>query len=162
MDKFSYEDFVRVKTIKKLPEIEKESYLSFHEKIWKEDFETGKSLIKMSPRWSVIAGYYAMHNLSKFFLAKKFNIKISGKFVHAATIEALRKFLKKKGIIQKIERATKFIPIEELPDLLEVGKKERTRSQYYAGRLIEITSKGAEEFFKNIVEPFVKAIEELL
>jgi len=158
----SYEDFVKTKTIRKLPEIEKRAYLTFHEKIWKEDFETGKSLIKISPRWAVIAGYYSMHNLAKLFLAKKFNIKISGKFVHAATIEAIRNFLRKKQIVQKLEKACELIPIEELPEFLKVGKKERTKSQYYAGRLIEITTKEAEEFFNEIVEPFVKMIEGLL
>jgi len=71
----SYDDFVRMKVIRKLPEIEKKAYLAFHEKIWKEDFETGKSLIKISPRWAVIEGYYSMHNLAKLFLAEKFNIK---------------------------------------------------------------------------------------
>jgi hypothetical protein len=158
----SYKNLVRIKTIKKLPEIEKKAYLAFHEKIWKEDFETGKSLIKTSPRWAVISGYYAMHNLAKLLLAKKFNIKISGKFVHVATIEALRNFLKEKETVQKIEKACELIPIEELPEFLEAGKKERSKSQYYAGRLIEITSKNAEEFFKEIVEPFVKTIEGML
>jgi hypothetical protein len=49
-----------------------------------------------------------------------------------------------------------------LPEFLKVGKKERTKSQYYAGRLVEITAKDAEEFFEEIVEPFVKMIEGLL
>jgi len=158
----SYDDFVRMKIIRKLPEIEKKAYLAFHEKIWKEDFETGKSLIKISPRWTVIAGYYSMHNLAKLFLAKKFNIKISGKFVHAATIEAIKNFLRKKQVVQKLEKACELIPVEELPEFLKVGKKERTKSQYYAGRLVEITAKDAEEFFEEIVEPFVKMVEGLL
>jgi len=162
MDKLSYEEFVRMKTIRKLPEIEKKTYLSFHERVWKEDFEIGKSLIGKSPRWAVIAGYYTMHNLAKFFLAKKFDVKISGKFVHAATIEAMKNFLKKKEIIEKLEKAIEFVPMEELPEFLEVGRKERAKSQYYAGKLTEITMKKAEEFFKDIVEPFVETLQRLL
>ncbi len=160
--KLSYEDFVRIGTIRRLPEVEKKRYLEFHERIWKEDYEVGKSLIKISPRWAIVAGYYAMHNLSKFFLARSFGIKISGKFVHAATVEALKKFLKNKNVIKKLEKAIKFVPIEKLPEFLEIGRRERTKSQYYAGMLVKISSKKAEEFFKEIVEPFVKCIEELL
>jgi len=160
--KFSYEEFVRIRTIKKLAEVERESYISFYEKVWKEDFETAKRLLKINPRWAVIAGYYAMHNLAKLFLAKKFNLKISGKFVHAATIEALKKFLKERKIIKRFELSIKFVPVEELPELLEAGKRERSKSQYYVGRSLEISSREAYYFFKEILEPFVKSLEKLI
>ena len=78
--KLKYEDFLRMGVIRRLPEVEREKYLSFHERLWKEDFRTCRLLINKSPRWSIISGYYAMHDLAKYLLAKKFNIKISGKF----------------------------------------------------------------------------------
>jgi hypothetical protein len=118
MEKMKYEDFVKLGTVRKLPEIEKKTYISFHEKAWKEDLETARNLVEKSPKWSVIAGYYAMHNLTKLFLAKKFNLKISGKFVHAATIEALRKFLKDKTLVKKLECALDEVSLNELPGKL--------------------------------------------
>ena len=160
--KLDFEDFLKMKVIKKIPETERKSYLSFHEKIWKEDCNTSKFLIKRSPRWAVIAGYYAMHNLAKYFLAKKFNLKISGKFVHAATIEALRKFLKEEDIVHRLEKAKKFLPLEELPEFLELGRRERAKSQYYIGRPIRISIKEAKWFFSEIVEPFIKSMVKLL
>ena len=42
MDKLTYEDFVKLKTIKKLPETEKKVYISFHEKTWEEDLDTAR------------------------------------------------------------------------------------------------------------------------
>ena len=162
MEKMKYEDFVKIGTIRKLPEIEKKAYILFHEKVWKEDLETARELLEKSPKWCVIAGHYAMHNLAKLFLAKKFNLKISGKFVHAATIEAIRKFLKDKTITQKFEESLDVIPLEEVPEFLESGKRERARSQYYYGRLKEITINNAREFLKEIVEPFIKTLVKLL
>jgi len=162
MDKLTYEDFIETGTIRKLSEVEKNAYVSFHEKIWKEDLETAKQLVEKSPRWSIIAGYYAMHDLAKLFLAKKFNLKISGKFDHAATIEALKRFLKNKDAIKKFEDALEAVPVELLPEYLELGKRERAKSQYYTRRFKEIDIKNAIEFLKEVVEPFVKTLEGLL
>ena len=46
--KLQYEDFVRIGIIRRLPEVEKEKYLSFHDKLWKEDFKICELLIDKS------------------------------------------------------------------------------------------------------------------
>ena len=157
--RLKYEDFVEIGTIRILPEIEKEEYIKFHEKLWKEDYETCKELIDKSPRWSIISGYYAMHNLAKLFLAKKFRIKISGKFVHAATIEALRKYLKEKDTLERLEKGKEELALEEISDTIEYAKRERAKSQYYSKIRVQINKNQARYFFENIVKPFVESLK---
>ena len=65
-------------------------------------------------------------------------------------------------LIKKFETAMNLVPFEDLPELLEFGRRERSKSQYYAGRLKEITIKEAKEFLKEIVEPFVKILKGML
>jgi len=154
--RLKYEDFVEIGTIRILPEIEKEDYIKFH---WKEDYETCKELIDKSPRWSIISGYYAMHNLAKLFLAKKFRIKISGKFVHAATIEALRKYLKEKDTLERLEKGKEELALEEISDIIEYAKRERAKFQYYSKIRVQINKNRARYFFENIVKPFVESLK---
>lgn len=158
--KLKYEDFVRMGIIRRLPEVEKEKYLSFHDKLWKEDFRICKLLIDKSPRWSIISGYYAMHGLAKYLLAKRFNLKISGKFVHAAVIEALKKFLG-EDFAKNFKEAEDFVSLEEIPELLDFAKRERAKSQYYSGRALKFSEENAKEFFEEIVKPFVEKVLEL-
>ena len=61
-------------------------WIKFHENIYKEDQKMANKVLTDSPRWSIIMAYYAMHNVSKLYLAKIHNIKISGEDVHAKTL----------------------------------------------------------------------------
>ncbi|MFH0961908.1 MAG: hypothetical protein V1820_04455 [archaeon] len=140
--KIAYSDFLRLKTIRRLPEIEKENYLKFHSETWKEDLETSELLLGKNERWAVIAGYYAMHNLAKEYIARKFNLKIDGKFVHAAAVSALREFSRRDPLSG------------ELAELLEKAKAGRALSQYYTGK--KISSGNATEFLETVVRAFVK------
>jgi hypothetical protein len=149
--KLTYEDFEKMGIISKIPESEKEDYLKKHEKFYKEDLEIAEKLIEISPRWALIASYYAMHNFAKFFLAKKFNIKISGSFAHVATVEALKKFLKEE-IIDKFERVSE--EILALPEFLEFARRERSKSQYYSREFKEIDKK----FVRSLIDEIVKLL----
>jgi hypothetical protein len=69
--RLTYEDFEEIGTITKLPEVEREDYIKRHENFWKEDLKVAEKLLEISPRWALVAGYYAMHDFAKLFLAKK-------------------------------------------------------------------------------------------
>jgi len=83
--------------IEKIGELER--YLNFFENSYRDDLEHSKSNIKTFPRWSIISGYYAMHDITKLFLAKKFRIKILLE-IHATAIKVLNELIKKQGNIR--------------------------------------------------------------
>lgn len=60
--------------IVRINEFESERYINFFENSYKDNLEHSKANIIQSPRWSIISGYYAMHDITKLFLAKKFGI----------------------------------------------------------------------------------------
>ncbi len=161
--------------IRNLAEIEKETYLEFHRNNYEEDKDMSFKFMELSPKWAIVAGYYALHNLAKLFLAKKYSLRISGKFVHSATIEALKHCFKEKRTLDKLIRLLEKakekynslnldINAEEiLPAILKDAKKERTKAQYYTHRLLtsKITKQEAESFYKDVVKPFIELIEAL-
>jgi len=158
-EKLTYEDLIKKKVITKLPEVEKEDYIKRHEIFWKEDLEVAEKLTEMSPRWSLVAGYYAMHDFAKLFLAKKFDIKISGAFVHIATVEALRKFVEEE-IANKMYKA--FEDVSVLPEFLEFARRERSKSQYYSKKFSEVDKVFVQNFIQEIVKPFIEKLRSML
>jgi len=82
------------------------------------------------PRWSIISGYYAMHNIAKLFLAKKFRIKIL-KEVHSTTIKVMRIVSERKDLVKLLEIG--YREFKKLIEELEVVKRERVKVQYYKG-----------------------------
>jgi hypothetical protein len=121
--------------------------------------EVAEKLVELSPRWALVAGYYAMHDFAKLFLAKKFNIKTSGAFVHIATIEALKKFVR-EGIAENISKA--FEEVSVLPEFLEFARKERSKSKYYSKSYRNIDKNFVKTFLKEIVKPFIEKLEEMM
>lgn len=148
-------------------------WIKFHEEIYKEDQKMANKVITDSPRWSIIMGYYAMHNVSKLYLAKIHNIKISGENVHAKTLFFISKYAKQdtKKIIPLLEKAKKEYDaitssnIWVIPLLLSKGRDERTKTQYYntvkAERSIMELMQAAQYFIGNFVEPYIKIMEGL-
>jgi hypothetical protein len=96
-------------------------------------------------RWSIISGYYAMHDIAKLFLAEKFRIKVSKK-VHSTTIKFMRIFSERKDLVKILEIGYK--EFKELIEGLEVAKRERVKVQYYTGTpyLESLYKKRAKEF----------------
>ncbi len=158
-----------------LADIEKKSYLDVHSARYKEDIKHAEAVALEFPRWSIISGYYAMHDCAKLFLAKQFNIKVTSPQIHAKTILALGQFIKEEETKQKVlillkEAKECFYNAERLkertiPILLKRGKAEREQAQYYTedySNTREINSKKAIAFIDEIVKPFINIIERML
>lgn len=155
-----------------IPATEKNNYLKFHELAYKEDYAHALKNSIDFPRWSIISGYYCMHDLTKLFLGKKFNIKISGEHIHVKTIHALETLIKDEQIknktIELLKKAENLYHSAErlkektIPLMLKTGKQERRKAQYYTQEFPQANSEKAEYFLKTIVEPYKKIIEELL
>ncbi|MBI3623111.1 hypothetical protein HY212_03470 [Candidatus Pacearchaeota archaeon] len=155
------ENLINEGKISKISELEIERYVNFFENSYKNNLKHSKANLKSFPRWSTISGYYAMHDITKLLLAKKFRLKIEFE-VHATTIKALKELIKNKEILTLIEKGYKaFISLAN--DLAE-ARKERVKVQYYTGTkfMHEEYKKRAEEFYKTIVLKYIGKIKELL
>src|SRR3989344_9014843 len=147
--------------ISKINELELNRYVNFFENSYKDNLEHSKAIVQSFPRWSIISGYYAMHDITKLLLAKIFRIKIELE-VHATTIKVLDELIKNKEILSLIKKGyEEFISLAN--DLAE-AKKERVKTQYYTGTdfMKEQYQKKANEFLDKIVLPYLEKIRELL
>jgi len=147
--------------ISRISDLEIERYVNFFENSYRENLEHSKFNINKFPRWSIISGYYAMHDISKLLFAKKFRIKIESK-VHITTIIVLRELIKNKHLVNLMKQGYKeFLA---LANDLEEAKKERVKAQYYTRTsfMKEQYQKGAIEFNENVVIPFVEKIKEVI
>ena len=158
-----------------LPETEKENYVEFHKNAYLEDLKHSEKNMLEFPRWSIISGYYAMHNITKLFLAKEFGIKINSPRIHEKTICAIEEFLKdatlKEKIIKMLKEAENIyfnaerLKEKAIPLLLKKGREERIKSQYYTedySKKPDTNSKKAAYFLETIVLPYIKIVEVLL
>lgn len=155
----------------KLNEIERELWIRFHEFAYRDDLDLSEKIKDSNPRWSIISGYYAMHDIAKLYLGKVHNLKIFGENVHKQTIDGLKYVLKDSEeakrileLLRNAEKEIKEIGAEQIPYLLISGKKERGKAQYYSINALtdnnEYTKK-AEWFIENIVRVFIKILEEM-
>ena len=154
----------------KLTTEEAARWIKFHEDIYKEDQKMANKVLTDSPRWSVIMAYYAMHNVSKLYLAKIHNIKIGGENVHAKTLFFISKYAKQnsKKIIPLLEKAKKEYDVITsssiwvIPRLLSKGRDERTKMQYYDAAKAEKSTmelmQAAQYFIDNFMKPYIKII----
>jgi len=169
--------YKKVYNMENLTAKEKEMWIWFHENSYREDLKLAKDILLKYLRWSVIAAYYAMHDVSKLYLGKIHNIKIVGEKTHARTIELLKEYVKESKEKEKVivllgkakdEFETLFRLNEKaLPLLLRQGRQERTKAQYYSFEketsIFDINfSKNATYFIDKIAEPFIKIMEKML
>lgn len=155
------ETLLEEKKISKIREFELERYITFFTESYKDNLDHSKSNTFLFPRWSIISGYYAMHDITKLLLAKRFRIKIELE-VHATTIKVLDELIKNKELLSLIKEGYReFLSLAN--DLAE-AKRDRTRVQYYTGTAFmkEQYKKRANEFLSNVVEPYLEKIKELL
>jgi len=157
----------------KLTTEEAARWIKFHEDIYREDQKMANKVLTDSPRWSIIMAYYAMHNVSKLYLAKIHNIKISGENVHAKTLFLISKYVKQdaKKIIPLLEKAKEEYDaitsssIWVIPRLLSKGRDERTKTQYYDAVKAEKSTmelmQAAQYFMDNFMKPYIKIMEGL-
>ena len=71
--------------LSRISELELERYTNFFKHSYLDNFHHGQAVLKTFPRWSIISGYYAMHDITKLLLAKQFRLKVELE-VHATTI----------------------------------------------------------------------------
>jgi len=158
-----------------LPATEKDNYVTFHKTAFEEDLKHAEKNVMDFPRWSIISGYYCMHDLTKLFLAEQFNAKIASPEIHAKTIAALENFLKedevKKKLLELLKEAKSIFYSAErlkertLPLLLKRGRQERGRAQYYSedySKEAKVNSQKAVYFLETIVKPYVKLMQGLM
>ena len=154
------ESLLKSGKISRIVETEKSRYLDFFSNSYKENLEHSKVNLSNFPRWSIISGYYAMHDVTKLFLADKFSIKIDFN-VHQTTIEVMQELVKDKEIIKMLNLGySEFIKL--LNDLVNARDK-RTKAQYYTGTkfMKEKYQKEAREFIDNTVIPYLNKIKKL-
>lgn len=147
--------------LSRIGELELERYTSFFKHSYLDNFRHGQAVLKTFPRWSIISGYYAMHDITKLLLAKQFRLKVELE-VHATTIKVLEEVVKNQELLGMLKQGYhEFISLAN--DLAE-AKKERVKSQYYTGSeyLDEEYKKRAQLFIQDVVEPFLKKINILL
>lgn len=137
--------------ISKISDLEVDRYINFFENSWKDNLEHSKRNILDFPRWSIISGYYAMHDITKLLFAKKFRIKIEFK-IHKITIQVLRELIKNRWLAKTLEKG--YQEFLSLANDLEEAKKERIKTQYYTGTefLKQQYKKRAEEFYEEILD----------
>ena len=158
-----------------LPATEKGGYISFHRNAFEEDLKHAEKNVLEFPRWSIISGYYCMHELTKLFLAEKFNAKLASPELHAKAIEALEHFirddaLKRKLLVLLKEAKNIYYSSERLkekilPTLLRRGKQERGKAQYYSedySQKAKVSSQKASYFLETIVKPYVELVRGLM
>jgi len=158
-------DYKEQGTVKDITPEEKEYYEKFLEENYKDNMVASEYLAIKHPRWSVISGYYAMHDVSKLYLAKQFNLKFSFPEIHAAVIQALRELVDNKKVLELISKAEEeYEEIINLHLTLRRGKDEREKTQYY--KSIETNSKvpmqKSSYFIEKLVKPYIKLVEDLM
>ncbi len=147
--------------VRRIAELELDRYLNFFVHSSEDNLQHSKAVIDTFPRWSIISGYYAMHDRAKLFLAKKFRLQMELE-VHATTIKVLREVLLNKELLNLLERG--YAEFISLANDLAQAKEERVKSQYYTGTtyMEEEYRKKAKSFLQEVVEPFLSKMEELL
>lgn len=144
--------------ISRIIETEKGRYVSFFSISWKENLAHSKDCIKKYPRWSIISGYYAMHDIAKLFLADKFSIKVD-KNVHESVIIVLKALVKDKKISEMLNLG--YSELIKMMDDLSIARRKRTKAQYYTGTefMKEKYKIEAKDFIFQIVVPFIEKIK---
>ena len=154
-------DLLRKGKISKIKEFELDRYKNFLESSYKNNIRHSKANLINFPRWSIISGYYSMHDITKLFLAIKFKVKIE-KEVHATAIILFKELVKDKELSNLINIGYKeFL---SLVQDLEEAKKERVKVQYYTNTeyLYQEYKKRAEDFYNRYSLNFITKIEKLL
>ena len=95
------ETLLKENKISKINELELNRYVNFFNNSYQDNLNHCKANIESFPRWSIISGYYAMHDITKLLLAKRFRIKIEME-VHATTIKVLSELIRNKELLKEV------------------------------------------------------------
>lgn len=143
---------------------DKEDYLNWHKLRFEKDFKLAKELQEKDKNWSIIIGYYSMHNITKYFLATK-NIFLRDKHnIHEKCIEELEQLCMTnlqtlKDTLYLLKKAKEqydnFFEPKELPLVLRAAKNERSKANYYSERKIN----EAKIYLDEYVAPYLETIK---
>ena len=161
MNNSAIESYLKKGLISKIVETELTRYINFFEQTYKENIEHAEAVKNTFPRWGIISGYYAMHDITKLFLVKRFSIKVDLR-VHKTTILLMKSLCEQKEILILLESAyEEFLKMAN--DLAE-AKEERMKAQYYTGSefMKERYKKESIEFLKNFVRPYLQKMAILI
>ena len=110
--------------IRRIKETELPRYVHFFTESYKDNLAHSEATKASYPRWSIISGYYAMHDISKLLIAKIYRLKMETE-VHATTIKVLRELLQDKEILKLIEQG--YEEFRNLAQELSDAKRERVK-----------------------------------
>ncbi|MEM4271757.1 MAG: hypothetical protein QXD13_01570 [Candidatus Pacearchaeota archaeon] len=146
--------------ISRIVETERERYLNFFSNSYKENLEHCRFVLEKYPRWSIISGYYAMHDIAKLFLADKFSIKVNLP-VHENVIILFKELIKDGELAKMLDLG--YEELMKLMNDLVKAKKKRTTVQYYTGTkfMKEKYKQEAKKFLAIKVSPFIEKIRSL-
>ncbi len=177
----TYEELLQRQIIKKIETVEKERYTSFHQMNYQIDIESAIKFLEIqNPKYTVVAGYYAMLNVTLWYFAKYFNLKISEEDtgVHTNCLIVLEKYVKEENLKQKIinlleEAKKEFVSFtllkknkeETLSLMLQQSADKRKRYTYYSSNrdLPSVSNQlnEAKVFLENTVKPYLLIMEKL-
>ncbi|MEK6888935.1 MAG: hypothetical protein AABW80_02395 [Nanoarchaeota archaeon] len=155
------EGYLKEGIINKIVETEVGRYINFFTDSYKENLEHCKANLTNFPRWSIISGYYAMHDITKLLLARKFSIKVDAK-VHKTVIKIMEEITKDKELLRLLEVG--FEEFKQMASDLFEAREERQKAQYYTGTefMKEKYKERAKTFLNNTVEPYLNKIKKLI
>lgn len=150
-----------------LTPMNKERYVKWHKENAEQDLKDAKNMIKVSEKWAIITGYYAMHNAAKYYLGKVRNKKIEQPEAHADTIKEIEVALRQKykTVAQLIEQAKEEFDSltnadqEDIKLRLIQGREKMEKRTYYQTHPTK--PEEAIKFIEETVKPFIKIIMEL-
>lgn len=177
----TYKELLQRQLIKRIETTEKEKYVSFHEENYKLDLNSAITFLAANnTKYSVIAGYYAVLNVTLWYFAKFFNLKISEEDtgVHTNCLIVLEKYVSdaklRLKIVKLLNLAKKeFVSFtilkqkteETLSLMLKQSADKRKRYTYYStNRNLPNSSEQMEEakyFLENVVKPYIFIMEKL-
>lgn len=147
----------------------KERYVNWHKNNALIDLKDAENIISISPKWSIIAGYYAIHNATKYYLGNVHNKEIKQPGAHKDAFLLLKKALMTQPaynevnvLIKKAEEEYEILigaDAESIYRQYERGKNQRENQQYYQTNFLKVED--AKDFLENTVKPFLKIILEL-
>ncbi len=148
------------KKISRIRDIELERYLNFLESSYLDNLRHCETVLDSFSRWSIISGYYAMHDITKLFIVKKLGIKIDFN-VHTTTIIVLEELVKNGKMSKLLEKA--YEEFLTLASDLDEAKGNRVKVQYYTGSSYssKIYLDEAREFLEG-VKSYIEKIKELM
>jgi hypothetical protein len=147
--------------ISRMRETELERYLGFFENSYQDNLDHCEHVIDSYPRWSIISGYYAMHDITKLYIVKDYRIKIEAD-VHRTTIEVLNEILKDDEIIALFESG--YEEYRNMAGELDSAKRERAKAQYYTGTPFSSAEfkRKSRKFHDEKVVPYIEKINVLI